>query len=154
MSRPTNLNPNGAEEASMLGKQGTVESIYIMHDLQDSSVMVNATLCESQSPGTIPESVGVRMLETTPSNAGRVKVGSKSSITGERQPSLDGQCPVRAYKGTNGTPKADCYRPCKRNAGYPTGREAYGYGVLVVVVGVTTHQGVRNKPHTGRRGTG
>ena len=28
-----------------------------------------------------------------------------------------------------------------RNSGYPTRREPHGYGVIVIVVGVTTYQG-------------
>jgi hypothetical protein len=31
-----------------------------------------------------------------------------------------------------------------RNAGWPTGGDAYGHGILVVVVGVTPHQGDGN----------
>jgi len=34
-----------------------------------------------------------------------------------------------------------------RNAGWPTGRESYGHGVPIVVVGVTTYQGDGNAVH-------
>jgi hypothetical protein len=42
----------------------------------------------------------------------------------------------------------------KRNSGSPKGREAYGDGVPVVVVGVTPHQGERESRSHGRSGTG
>src|SRR5437870_1876536 len=61
-----------------------------------------------------------------------------------------------AFKGMNGPPTANYHRLCKRNAGYPTGREAHGYEVPVILVGVTTYQGDRqvHEPVTGGRGTG
>jgi hypothetical protein len=34
-----------------------------------------------------------------------------------------------------------------RNAGWPMGRESYGHGVPMVVVGVTTYQGDGNAVH-------
>jgi len=36
--------------------------------------------------------------------------------------------------------------------GWPTGRESYGHGVLVVVVGVTPHQGERESRSQGEAG--
>ncbi len=38
-----------------------------------------------------------------------------------------------------------------RNAGWPTGGDAYGHGVLVVVVGVTSHQGDGNAVHRAKQ---
>ena len=43
----------------------------------------------------------------------------------------------------SGPPTSRSIRMTKTNAGSPTGRESYGDGVLVVVVGVAPHQGVR-----------
>ena len=45
-------------------------------------------------------------------------------------------------------------RTTRTNVGSPTGRESYGDGVPVVVVGVTTHLRRAGKPSTGQRGTG
>jgi hypothetical protein len=39
-----------------------------------------------------------------------------------------------------------------RNAGWPTGGDAYGHGILVVVVGVTPHQGERESRSQGEAG--
>jgi hypothetical protein len=50
---------------------------------------------------------------------------------------------MRAGKGMSGWPKSCSIRTAKTNAGSPKGRESYGDGVPVLVVGVTSHQGVR-----------
>ena len=52
-------------------------------------------------------------------------------------------------KVTNGTPTGfyDVY--CVRKMGLPTGRESYGDGVPIVVVGVTSHQGERESRSQG-----
>lgn len=39
-----------------------------------------------------------------------------------------------------------------RNTGWPTGRESYGHGVLMVVVGVTPHRGERESLLQGEAG--
>jgi len=38
-----------------------------------------------------------------------------------------------------------------RNAGWSTGRESYGHRVLIVVVGVTPHQGDDNAVHRAKQ---
>ena len=43
----------------------------------------------------------------------------------------------------SGRPTSRSIRTTKTNAGSPTGREPYGDGVPIVVVGVTSHQGGR-----------
>lgn len=57
-------------------------------------------------------------------------------------------------KDAKGRPKSDCYNKRERTSGSPKCREAYGDGVSIVVDGVTTIQGERRKPLTGRRETG
>ncbi len=47
----------------------------------------------------------------------------------------------------NGTPTLVYGVSFVRNAGWPTGRESYGYGVPILVVGVTPHQGDGNAVH-------
>ena len=50
-------------------------------------------------------------------------------------------------KGMNEVPTSVYYVRDIRNSGWPTGRESYGHAVLVVVVGVTSHQGDGNAVH-------
>jgi len=50
---------------------------------------------------------------------------------------------VRAVKEMSGRPTSRSIRTTKTNAGSPTGREPYGDGVPIVVVGATSHQGGR-----------
>jgi hypothetical protein len=40
---------------------------------------------------------------------------------------------------------------CIRKAGWPTGGDAYGHRVLIVVVGVTPHQGDGNAVHRAKQ---
>jgi len=47
---------------------------------------------------------------------------------------------MQSHNGTNGLPKS-VSKNHVRNTGLPTGRESYGNGATVVVVGVTPHQG-------------
>jgi hypothetical protein len=54
-----------------------------------------------------------------------------------------GHRPARVVKEMNGRPTSRSIRTTKTNAGSPTGREPYGDGVPIVVVGVTSHQGGR-----------
>jgi len=50
---------------------------------------------------------------------------------------------MTSLKGANGVPTArsDIYH--RGNAGWPTGGDTYGHGGLIVLVGVTSHQGGR-----------
>ena len=54
-----------------------------------------------------------------------------------------GRRSVRAVKEMNGRPTSRSIRTTKTNTGSPTGREPYGDGVPIVVVGITSHQGGR-----------
>lgn len=47
---------------------------------------------------------------------------------------------MQSQNGTNGSPKS-VSKNHVRNTGLPTGRESYGNGATVVVVGVTSHLG-------------
>lgn len=55
-------------------------------------------------------------------------------------------------KGMSQEPKSLCYVPQRRNMGLPKGREPYGNGVPIVVVGVTTHQRGRESRPQGKGG--
>jgi hypothetical protein len=60
-----------------------------------------------------------------------------------------GQHPARMGKEMNGRPTSRSIRTTKTNAGSPTGREPYGDGVPIVVVGVTSHLGGRESRSQG-----
>jgi hypothetical protein len=81
------------------------------------------------------------------SSAGKTSVTGARSVVASRSGcrNLQGveRCPVRAFKETNGTPKSRYIRTAGTNVGSPTGREPYGDGVPILVVGATTHQGGR-----------
>ena len=47
----------------------------------------------------------------------------------------------------NDVPTLAYYVHCIRKAGWPTGGDAYGHGVPIVVVGVTSYQGDGNAVH-------
>jgi hypothetical protein len=55
-------------------------------------------------------------------------------------------------KGMNGAPKLVYDVSFVRNTGWPTGRESYGHRVLIVVVGVTPHQGDGNAVRRAKQG--
>ena len=52
----------------------------------------------------------------------------------------------------SGVPTSVYHVSLVRKAGWPTGGDAYGHGVLMVVVGVTPHQGRRESRLQGEAG--
>jgi hypothetical protein len=52
----------------------------------------------------------------------------------------------------NGVPTSVYDVSLDRKTGWPTGGDAYGHGVLIVVVGVTPHQGERESRSQGEAG--
>jgi hypothetical protein len=108
--------------------------------------MAKAIPLEAQTPamkGTSPD--------TTPdvgaAGIGRLRFFVSTLPAGGRQATI-------LFKGTEGRLHHARYVQRKGNSGWPTGREPHGHGVSVVVVGVTTGQGVRESRSTGRRDTG
>jgi hypothetical protein len=63
-----------------------------------------------------------------------------------------GRCPVRVFKEMSWPPTFRSTRTTGTNEGSPTGRESYGDGGLVVVVGVASGQGVRESRTQGEAG--
>ncbi len=59
------------------------------------------------------------------------------------QPSHDRRWLTRPFKGMSGAPTAHSDGRQRRTAGWPTAREGHGHGVLILLVGVTPHQGDR-----------
>jgi hypothetical protein len=51
----------------------------------------------------------------------------------------------------NGVPTSVRYVSSVRNMGWPTGGDAYGHRVLMVVVGVTPHQGDGKAVHRAKQ---
>ena len=58
---------------------------------------------------------------------------------------------MRISKGISETPKSVWNVSIARNTGSPTSREGYGDGVLIVVVGVTPHQGDGRADHRAKQ---
>lgn len=57
---------------------------------------------------------------------------------------------MRAFKEMSRPPKSRSIRTTRTNVGSPKGRESYGDGGFVVVVGVTPHQGGRESRPQGK----
>ena len=58
---------------------------------------------------------------------------------------------MRISKGINKAPKSVYNVSIARNMGSPESREGYGDGVLIVVVGVTPHQGDGRADHRAKQ---
>src|ERR687886_123101 len=78
--------------------------------------------------------------ETTPDDRCRTVRGTQFECS--LLPQLRGAA-SEAAKVTNGKPTVRSHVQHRRTTRLPTGREPYGNGASVVVVGVTTDQGVR-----------
>ena len=70
-------------------------------------------------------------------------------LTSLSQPSERGALPSEGNQGDEWAAYVTLGRASGTNAGSPTGRELYGDGVLVVVVGVASHQGERESRSQG-----
>lgn len=70
-------------------------------------------------------------------------------VSRSRYPLTDRRWTVSPFKEMSWEPKSLCYVPQIRNTRSPKGRESYGDGVFVVVVGVTPHQGERESRSQG-----
>jgi hypothetical protein len=104
---------------------------------RDPRDMAKAGLPESQSPDDVMMRPSERHPIPTPCSATAWEGGHRNLRSVER-------CPARAIKEMSGTPTSRSIRTTETNAG-STLRVARpkGDGVLVVVVGATTHQGGR-----------
>ena len=71
-------------------------------------------------------------------------------VEGSMQPPERGAMPSEGIQGDEWGAYVTLGRTTGTNAGSPTGREPYGDGVPVVVVGVTTHQGGRESRPQGK----
>ena len=63
-----------------------------------------------------------------------------------------GHSAMSRRKDISGAPKSVYHVSFVRNTGWPTGRESYGHRVLIVVVGVTSHQGDGNTVRRAKQG--
>jgi len=146
--------PRGERNNRMPGKRRSCPGVRgeVSRDPRD---MAKAGLPESQSPDDETMRPSERHPIPTPCSATAWEDGHRNLRSMER-------CPTRAIKEMSGTPTSRSIRTTETNAG-STLRVARpeGDGVLVVVVGVTTHQGGReSRPQgegaqvTGRSMTG
>ena len=65
--------------------------------------------------------------------------------------SCSGHLVMNKGKDMNGLPTSVYHVAFVRNTGWPTGRESYGHRVLIVVVGVTPHQGDGSAVHRAKQ---
>jgi len=135
LGRLTYLNPKGAGDNSMLGKRwlsGTLTG----KAPQDLCATAKARPPEPQSPlgasALLPEQ---RLITGTVVCCGLNWI--------PWQPSHDRRWLTRPFKGMSGVPTAHSDGRQRRTAGWPTAREGHGHGVLILLVGVTPHQGDR-----------
>jgi hypothetical protein len=130
---------------SMALKWKSPEDVY-GDVLQDLSDMVKAELPEPQSP--------VVKLSTPRSQ--RLYCGAIGNLgqntRGQGRLPLDGRWVMNPIKVTNEASKSLYIRSLSANAGWPKGRESYGHGDPIVVVGVTTHRGERESRSQGKAG--
>ena len=103
---------------------------------RDPRDMAKAGLPESQSPDDATIRLSERRLLPAPCSATVFFVG-RCNLRGVER------CPVRAIKEMSGTPTSCSDVQQGRTRDQSSGREPQGDGVLVVVVGATTHQGGR-----------
>jgi len=135
LGRLTYLNPKGAGDNSMLGKRwlsGTLTG----KAPQDLCATAKARPPEPQSPLGASALLPEQRLIT-----GTVVCCSLNRIPW--QPSHDRRWLTRPFKGMSGAPTAHSDGRQRRTAGWPTAREGHGHGVLILLVGVTPHQGDR-----------
>ena len=136
-----NLSPKGRGDNSMPGKQRSRPGVGVRRCgtratwLKLNCLNPNLQWCIWTPTGKTPETGttacgGIRILPPQPSGCGR--------------------CPMRAFKEMNGEPKSRS-RTTETNAGSPKGREPYGDGGPVVVVGVTSCRGGGNTVHRAKR---
>jgi hypothetical protein len=118
----------------MMGKREPAENAYA-GVLQDPRDRVNATLPEPEPPAMEAYILRYRVY------GGATRIGRLSHRRSNPPPG--GRCGTTALKGAKRAPtsRSDVYASGK--TGWPTAREGQGHGVLVVVVGVTPHQGGR-----------
>jgi hypothetical protein len=128
--------PRGERNNRMPGKRRSSPGVRgeVSWDPRD---MAKAGLPESQSPDDVKMRPSDRHPIPTPRSATAWEGGHRNLRSVER-------CPARAIKEMSGTPTSRSIRTTETNAGSTLGvARPGGDGVLVVVVGVTTHQGGR-----------
>ena len=144
-SRSTpNLAAKANGDTSQVSKRRLPEDAY-GNAPQDLDDMAKAELLETQYPAMqshIPRLQhlysGVANITEGISKNGKLSVGERWGTT--------------PLKVTNELPKSPYTRQLCVNAGWPKGREPYGHGDPIVVVGVTTHRGERESRSQGKGG--
>src|SRR5450755_2407660 len=125
--------PRGERDNRMPAKRRSCPGVRagVSRDPRD---MAKAGLPESQSPDDAKMRPSERHLILTPCSSMAWEGGCCNLRGVER-------CPVRAIKEMSGTPTSRSDVQQGRTRDQSSGREPQGDGVLVVVVGVASHQG-------------
>ena len=136
------LDPKGDGDHSMPDKQRSGSGVR-GDALRDPRDMAKAGLpdipisrrCKETSAGKIPETGATICVDI---------------VERSMQPSDRGAMPSEGIQGDEWDAYVTLERTTRTNVGSPAGRESYGDGVPIVVVGVTTHQGGRESRPQGQ----
>ena len=127
--------PKGERNNRMSGKRRSCPGVR-GEASRDPCDMAKARLLEAESPDDEKAHPPERHLLPAPCSATAFLQG-RGNLRGV------GRCPVRAIKEMSRTPKSRSDVQRRRTRDQPSGRESLGDGVLIVVVGATTHRGGR-----------
>ena len=127
LGHPIHLKAKAGGDKSMSEKREASEDAYEVV-LQGPRDMVKATLPEPQSPAVPP-------APSPPQRLGALLPGAPRSSVAGRTLGLAGDRERLDLRGCVGRLRRARYVQHHRNAGWPTGRESQGHGVLVVVGG-------------------
>jgi hypothetical protein len=154
VGQATYLDAKAEGDNSMSSKRGPSEGVYGKFAPQDPHDMVRARLPESQFPAAQVVTPRSPRLEAGPPLTDNTKQcrDIPDLVSWPGHSPNGGRWTTSPFKGTNGTPTSCYYSQQQSTTGLPTGREPYGNGVPVVVVGVTTDQGGRESRPQGEGG--
>jgi hypothetical protein len=151
--QPAYLAAKAKGENSMLVKRWRSENVN-GRAAQDPDGMVKPRLAESQMPGCqshrsdttfkTPILPGSRLYNVTEIESCVISVLTREMLSGEAGVMFHAQGTKR---DTYSRPR---YVQFVRNTGSPKGRESYGDGAAIVVVGVTPHRGTRESRVQGK----
>jgi hypothetical protein len=138
------LDPKGKGDKSMPGNHRSRPDVRggAVGDPRD---MAKAGLLEAQSPDDESSHPPETMSETGALLCDSIDLSLS-------QPSEQGAMPSEGIQGDEWDAYLTLSRTAGMNVGSPTGRESYGDGGLVVVVGVTPDQGGRESRPQGKGG--
>ena len=134
LDQPTYLEGKPKGENSMLGKRRSSEPQRLGQERKVWMIWVKLNCLKSSDKSVLSSLIG-KWLKPMPN--------VNNSWTPSCQSPTLGTGPMRSIKSRTDTLSHPNNVTMYRITGWPTGREPHGHGALVVVVGVTPHQGGR-----------